>query len=341
MATSSARTVAVLGAGAWGTVFAQILADAGNEVRIWARRPELAAQINEGENLRYVPGTTLHGIKASSDLQWVCEGAGMVVVSIPSNGVRTLLQQVRDFLPLNATVISLVKGLEAGTLQTMTEVIAQAGKIHPSRIVAVSGPNLSGEIAHHEPTGAAVAGEDSWRAGLVASRIHTHYFRPYVAEDIVGVEIGGVVKNVIAMAVGAADGLGLGVNSRSFLITRGLAEMVRLGVAMGAKPETFLGLAGLGDLVATCSSSSSRNFSFGYRLGKGMSVAEALEASAGTVEGARSCPVVRDLAHKHGVSMPINSAAYRVISGKQSLEEALVSLSAGPRVTDGPSARMV
>ena len=184
----------------------------------------------------------------------------MVVVSIPSNGVRALMEQIRGFLTLNATIISLVKGLEAGSLQTMTEVIATAGAIHPSRIVAISGPNLSVEIARHEPTGAAVAGQDSWRAGLVASRIHTHYFRPYVAEDIVGVEIGGVVKNIIAMAVGAAEGLGLGVNSRSFLITRGLAEMVRLGVAMGAKSETFLGLAGLGDLVATCSSSSSRNF---------------------------------------------------------------------------------
>ncbi len=341
MAASSVRKVAVLGAGAWGTVFAQILADAGNQVRIWARRAELAEQINAGENPRYVPGIKLHGISAASDLEWVCQGAGMVVVSIPSNGVRALLEQVRDFIPLNATVISLVKGLEAGTLQMMTEVISEAGGIHPSRIVAVSGPNLSGEIARHEPTGAAVAGQDSWRAGLVASRIHTHYFRPYVAEDVVGVEIGGVVKNIIAMAVGAADGLGLGVNSRSFLITRGLAEMVRLGVAMGGKSDTFLGLAGLGDLVATCSSSSSRNFAFGYRLGQGMDISQALQASEGTVEGARSCPVVRDLAHKKGVSMPINSAAYRVISGKQTLEEALVSLSTGPRVTDGPSARMV
>lgn len=339
--SSSGRKVAVLGAGAWGTVFAQILVDAGNEVRIWARRAELAEQINRGENPRYVPDIKLQGISASNDLQWVCEGATMVVVSIPSNGVRALMEQIRGFLTLNATIISLVKGLEAGSLQTMTEVIATAGAIHPSRIVAISGPNLSAEIARHEPTGAAVAGQDSWRAGLVASRIHTHYFRPYVAEDIVGVEIGGVVKNIIAMAVGAAEGLGLGVNSRSFLITRGLAEMVRLGVAMGAKSETFLGLAGLGDLVATCSSSSSRNFSFGYRLGQGMSIDEALKVSAGTVEGARSCPVVRELAHRKGVSMPITSAAYRVISGKQTLEEALISLSSGPRVTDGPRARLV
>lgn len=334
--------IAVIGAGAWGTVFSQILADAtGNEVHLWARRTEVTQAINHGCNTFYVPELSLHQIKADTDLAAVIDQAQIIVIAIPSNTVRQVLAPIRSLIRLDATLVSLVKGLEAGSLQFMTEVISQVTGVNESRIIAVSGPNLSKEIAQKEPTGAVVAGSDLQRCKRLATLIQTHYFQPFLASDVIGVEVGGVVKNIVAMAVGAAAGMGLGINSRSFIINRGLAEMARLGVALGAEAETFLGLSGLGDLVATCSSEQSRNFSFGYRVGQGLTVEEALAASTGTVEGARSCPVVVELAQKLGVKMPIANAANLVINGEATLAEVQVQLEGGPIVTDGHQARRV
>lgn len=334
-------TAAVLGAGAWGTVFAQVLADAGNRVFLWARRPEQVESINRGENPQYVPGVGLNGIEATGDAPAALADSSLVVVAVPSFAVRQVLTEFRDHIRPDATVVSLVKGVEPGSLLFMSDVIADATEVAPDRIVAVSGPNLSAEIARHEPTGTVVAGIDLERAGLVASRIHTDYFRPYVSGDIIGAEIGGVVKNVIAMVVGAAVGLEKGINTRSSLITRGLNEMARLGVALGGEAETFLGLAGLGDLVATCSTPLSRNFAFGQRIGRGMAIEEALAESAGVVEGARSCPLILQIADSRGVDMPITGCAGKVLSGQMSPDEVAAWLLRRPRSTDGVDPRQV
>ncbi|MBD3688895.1 NAD(P)-dependent glycerol-3-phosphate dehydrogenase [Nanchangia anserum] len=337
----SARRVCVLGGGAWGSVFALICRDAGNDVTVWARRAEQVDEINAGTNRAYVGDVRLDGIRATTSLEDAVSGADLVAVAVPSGSVRECAAAFAPYLRMDASVLSLVKGVEAGTLSFMTDVLVDALGCSPQRVLAVSGPNLSAEIARHQPTGTVVAGSDAERAGYVASRIHTAYFRPYVGSDIIGAEVGGVVKNIVAMAVGACTGMKLGVNTRSFIINRGLTEMARLGVALGARSETFLGLAGLGDLVATCSSELSRNFSFGYRLGQGMNVSEALEASAGTVEGATSCPHVLALAGRLGVDMPIAQATQDVLDGHVDVETAALRVFRSPRVTDGVDARAV
>lgn len=333
--------VCVLGGGAWGSVFALICRDAGNTVTLWARRADQVAEINRGTNRAYIGEVSMAGIRATTDLAEATAGAAIVAVAVPSPAVRGLAEQVAPLLRPDATVVSLVKGVEAGTLLFMTDVLVEALACSPQRVLALSGPNLSGEIAARQPTGTVVAGLDPERAGFVASRIHTGYFRPYVGSDIVGAEVGGVVKNIVAMAVGACSGMDLGVNTRSFIITRGLTEMARLGVALGASADTFLGQSGLGDLVATCSSELSRNFSFGYRLGQGMSVAEAMAASSGTVEGARSCPHVLALADRLGVDMPITRAAQEVLDGSRDIEAAALGVFRTPRATDGVDERAV
>ncbi|MDO4612756.1 MAG: NAD(P)H-dependent glycerol-3-phosphate dehydrogenase [Actinomycetaceae bacterium] len=333
--------VAVVGGGAWGSVFAVVARDAGNDVTVWVRRDEQAREINAGANERYCPGLDMSAVTATTSLPQALAHAAIVVVAVPSNAVRETMNEAAGHVRADATIVSLVKGVEASTLMLMTDVIAEATNVDPGRVVACSGPNLSAEIARRKPTGTLVAGKDAERAAWVAARIHTGYFRPYVATDVVGVEVGGVVKNIVAMAVGASAGMDLGVNARAYIINRGLMEMARLGIALGANAETFLGLAGLGDLVATSSSPLSRNYSFGYRLGQGMSVTEALAASAGTVEGARSCPHVLALAARHGVAMPISEAAQAVIDGRMGIEEAALGVFRAPRVTDGVEARMV
>lgn len=336
-----APRIAVLGAGAWGSVFALICRDAGNAVTMWARRRDQVDEIAHGTNRAYIGDHSLEGIRATTSLREALDGASLVAVAVPSPAVRATAEAAAPYVRPDASVLSLVKGIEDGTLAFMTDVLVEALGCSPQRVLAVSGPNLSAEIANHQPTGTVVAGLDPERAGFVASRIHTGYFRPYVGSDIVGAEVGGVVKNVVAMAVGACSGMELGVNTRSFIINRGLTEMARLGVALGARSETFLGLSGLGDLVATCSSELSRNFSFGYRLGRGMSVEEALAASSGTVEGARSCPNVLALARRCGVEMPITEAAKAVLEGHVDIETAALRVFRSPRVTDGVDARAV
>ncbi|RZT87940.1 glycerol 3-phosphate dehydrogenase (NAD(P)+) [Pseudonocardia sediminis] len=307
--------IAVLGAGSWGTAFAKVLADAGRHVTLWARREEVAQAINaRHRNPDYLSGIELpHTLTATSDPRAALEGADAVVFAVPSQSLRENLERWRDLLPPGVTLVSLAKGVELGSLRRMSEVIAEVARVPADHVAVVSGPNLAGEIAHEEPTATVIACADHGRAVALQTASATGYFRSYTNTDVIGAELGGAGKNVIALAVGIAAGMGLGDNSRASLITRGLAEMSRLGVALGASPLTLAGLAGLGDLVATCSSPLSRNRTFGEHLGQGASLAEAEKANNGQVaEGVKSCVSICELAGRHGVELPIVDAVRRV-----------------------------
>ena len=306
---------AVLGSGNWGTAFAKVLADAGNEVTLWARRPELAEVIERTHtNPDYLPGIALpQQVSATHDAAAALAGAELVAIALPAQTLRENLVGWVPLLPPAATLVSLMKGVELGTAKRMSEVIAEVTGAAPERIAVLSGPNLALEIAREQPTATVVACTDLDRAAVIQRALTAPYFRPYTNADVVGCELGGAVKNVIALAVGIAHGMGYGDNTAASLITRGLAETSRLGIALGADPLTFAGLAGLGDLVATCSSPLSRNRAFGARLGQGESVQQAQEATHGQVaEGAKSCRSVLELAQRHGVDVPITQAVEAV-----------------------------
>ena len=283
--------VAVFGTGSWGTAYAAVLADAGSQVRMWGRRAELVDQINSSHvNGDYLPDLLLpEAISATTDPEEAVYDVDVVVLAIPSQTLRVNLAQWADFLPRHAAVVSLMKGVELGTTMRMSEVIAEVGGVGPERIVVVSGPNLAKEIAAKQPAASVVACVDEAMAERVALACAAPYFRPYTNTDVVGTELGGAVKNVIALAVGMAEGMGMGDNTKSTIITRGLAETLRLGVALGADPATFSGLAGVGDLIATCMSPLSRNYTFGVNLGRGMTVQEVVAGSRQTAEGVKSC----------------------------------------------------
>lgn len=299
-------TAAVFGTGSWGTTYAAVLADGGTSVRMWGRRPEAVEQINRGCNEDYLPGIPLpSGITATTDPAQACAGADIVVLAVPSQTLRQNLGQWAHTLPPEAAVVSLMKGVELRTSKRMSEVIAEVGGVEPRRIVVVSGPNLAREIALRQPAASVVACTDRAMAERVAAASAAPYFRPYTNTDVVGTELGGAVKNVVALAVGMAEGMGMGDNSKASIITRGLAETTRLGVALGGDPATFAGLAGVGDLIATCMSPLSRNRTFGVNLGRGMSVAEVVAVTRQTAEGVKSCESVLALAHAHGVDVPI------------------------------------
>ncbi|OLR91593.1 glycerol-3-phosphate dehydrogenase [Actinokineospora bangkokensis] len=307
--------IAVLGAGSWGTAFAKVMADAGQRVVLWARRGDLAEAIaGDRENADYLPGVRLPAtLTSTSDPRRALEGAGTVVLGIPSQTVRHNLTSWRSLIDPGATLVSLAKGVELGTLKRMSEVIADVTGAGADRIAVVSGPNLAKEIGAEQPTATVIACADHERAVALQRACTTGYFRPYTITDVVGCELGGACKNVIALSCGMADGLGFGANTLATLITRGLAETSRLGAALGADPLTFAGLAGLGDLVATCSSPLSRNRTFGARLGRGETMAQAQAAAAGQVaEGVKSCSSIRELALRHGVEMPITEVVHRV-----------------------------
>jgi glycerol-3-phosphate dehydrogenase (NAD(P)+) len=298
---------AVLGAGSWGTAFAKVLADAGTEVVLWARRPELADAVNSShENADYLPGIALPpAVRATSDARAAVEGADFVVLAVPSQSLRDNLAEVADALPPDSVLVSLMKGVELGSTKRMSEVICEVADVPLSRVAVVSGPNLAKEIASGQPAATVVACTDVAAAERLQAASLTPYFRPYTTADVVGCELGGAVKNVIALAVGMAEGMGFGDNTKASLITRGLAETARLGAALGADPQTFSGLAGLGDLVATCSSPLSRNRTFGEKLGRGQTLQEILAQKQQTAEGVKSCQSILALARKHDVDMPI------------------------------------
>jgi glycerol-3-phosphate dehydrogenase (NAD(P)+) len=306
---------AVLGAGTWGTTFAKVLCDAGNGVTLWARRPELAEQIDRSHvNPDYLPGIELPAqLRATHDAPAALDGAELVAIVLPSQTLRDNLAAWASVLPAEATLVSLMKGVELGTTRRMSEVIGEVAGVAAERIAVVTGPNLALEVAREQPTATVVACTDADRAVTVQAACSAPYLRPYTNSDVIGCELGGAVKNVIALACGIAQGMGFGDNTVASIVTRGLAETARLGVALGADPMTFAGLAGLGDLVATCSSPLSRNRGYGERLGRGESLQQAHDAAHGQVaEGVMSCRSVLELAQHHGVEVPITQAVEAV-----------------------------
>jgi glycerol-3-phosphate dehydrogenase (NAD(P)+) len=324
-----------MGAGMWGTTFAQVLCDAGTPVRLWGRRPGLVATINaRHENPDYLPGITLPAeLTASAEADWVLDQADLVVLAVPAQTLRHHLTAWRDLLPAGAAFVSLMKGIEFGTHERMSQVIADVTRAGPDRIAVISGPNLAREIAERQHAATVVACTDDTLAKRLQQDCHTPYFRPYTNPDVIGCELGGAVKNVIALGIGIAVGMGSGDNTRATLITRGLAEITRLGAALGADQHTFAGLAGLGDLVATCSSPLSRNRTFGEMLGRGMAVADVTAVSTQVAEGAKSAGPILELARSHAVEMPITEVVVGVMHGQIALDQAamlLTSRSAKP-----------
>jgi glycerol-3-phosphate dehydrogenase (NAD(P)+) len=319
--TPAVQRIAVMGAGSWGTTFAKVLADAGRDVVLWARRAEVADAVRcRHGNPDYLPGVTLPAsLQATVHAAEALDGVDTVVFAVPSQKLRENLGDWHPSIPPEATLISLAKGVELSSLKRMSEVVIDVTAVTPDQVVVVSGPNLAREIAAEQPTASVVACTDHDRAVAVQRACGTRYFRPYTNTDVIGCELGGACKNVIALACGVAAGLGYGDNTLATLITRGLAEMGRLGAALGADPMTFAGLAGLGDLVATCASPLSRNRSFGYRLGLGDTLEQAQRSAHGQVaEGVKSCLSVRGLAARCGVEVPITDGVSRVCYDGQS-----------------------
>ncbi|MEU9604547.1 NAD(P)H-dependent glycerol-3-phosphate dehydrogenase [Streptomyces sp. NPDC048057] len=306
---------AVFGTGSWGTAYGMVLADAGCRVTLWGRRAELAEAVNTTRtNPDYLPGIELPaGLRATTDPAEALDGADFTVLAVPSQTLRGNLASWAPLLPADTVLVSLMKGVELGTAKRMSEVVEEVAQVPADRVAVVTGPNLAREIAQRRPAAAVVACRDEQVAQRLQAACHTQYFRPYTNTDVIGCELGGAVKNVIGLAVGIADGMGLGDNAKGSLITRGLAETTRLGLAMGADPLTFSGLAGLGDLVATCSSPLSRNHTFGMNLGKGMTLQETIAVTKQTAEGVKSCESVLDLARRHGVDMPITETVVDIV----------------------------
>ncbi|GAA3035030.1 NAD(P)H-dependent glycerol-3-phosphate dehydrogenase [Gordonia defluvii] len=319
----------VMGAGSWGTTVAKVLVDAGTPTRIWARRPALAEAINTAhENPDYLAGIILPAaLHAVSDVAEALDGADVVVLGVPSQSLRANLEAWKPHLTDDMTFVSLAKGVETSTVMRMSEVIADVTGAPPERIAVLSGPNLAKEVAVGQPAATVIGCADERRAVDLQEAFSTNYFRPYTNTDVIGCELGGAVKNVIALACGMAAGVGLGQNTLATIITRGLAETIRLGVAAGADAQTLAGLAGVGDLVATCASPLSRNRTFGFALGEGKTLEEAQAATNGQVaEGVKSCSSVRALAEQYGVDVPLTDAVHQVCHDGLSVPEAIAML---------------
>jgi glycerol-3-phosphate dehydrogenase (NAD(P)+) len=318
----------VLGAGAWGTTFAQVLCDAGTPVLLWCRRSELAEVINASHaSPDYLPGVSLPlMLRATADPAEALAEAELVVLAVPAQTLRQNLTRWQYLIRPGALLVSLMKGIELDTGDRMSQVIAEITGAGPGRIAVVSGPNLAPEIAARQYSATVVACADENVADQLQKACHTGYFRPYTNPDVVGCELGGAVKNVIALAVGIAVGMGLGDNTKAMLITRGLAEIARLGAAFGADSHTFAGLAGLGDLVATCGSPMSRNRTFGEKLGRGIPLAEVLASTNRVAEGVQSAKSVLQLARERDVEMPITEVIFGVLHEGLDIGQAVLLL---------------
>ena len=317
--------VAVVGAGSWGTTLAGIAARSAPTV-LWARRPSLAEALErDHENLDYLPGVSLpETLRATASLEEAVTGCGLVVMAVPSHGFRAVLGQLVPFLSPGTPVLSLAKGLEQGTHLRMTEVIAEVAPGCPRGVL--SGPNLAREIVVGQPAATVVAMTDGAVAASVQDLLRTETFRVYTNPDVVGCEMAGATKNVLAIAAGILQGLGLGDSSLAAMITRGLAELGRLGVALGAEPITIAGLAGVGDLIATCTSSLSRNRMVGEQLGRGRPLAEILAEMRMVAEGVKTARPLLELAGAHGVEMPIGEQVAAVLEGTQTPADAIRAL---------------
>lgn len=332
MTQHDAVRAAVFSAGSWGTAVAKIMADASTDVVLHARRSEVADAINvTHRNPGYFPDVELPTtVAATTSPAAALDGADLLVLSIPAQALREGLAAWAPYIGADTLIVSLMKGIERNTGRRASEVITEVTGIPAERVAVLSGPNLARELMAGQPAAATVACPDAAAALRVQQACHTNYFRPYTSTDVIGCELGGAVKNVIALAVGIASGMGLGDNAAAMLITRGLAETTRLAVAMGAHPATLAGLAGLGDLIATCTSPLSRNRTFGTNLGKGLSVEEATAATRQTTEGVKSAAAILALAHAHGVEMPITDAITALLSGTVTLDQATAALMQRP-----------
>ncbi|WP_297081104.1 NAD(P)H-dependent glycerol-3-phosphate dehydrogenase [uncultured Demequina sp.] len=324
---------AILGAGAWGTTFAAVLADAGTEALLWGRDADVVDQINgERRNDRFLAGMDLpEGIRATTDAREALEGADVVAVALPAQKVRGIIGDLEDAVPSNAVVASLMKGIEVGTHQRMSTVLRDVWDLPEDRVLVVSGPNLAREIAVKQPTATVVAGTNTDAAEMLAAATASSYFRPYTNPDVAGVELCGAFKNVVAVGVGVTDGLGFGHNTTATVITRGLTEITRLGVAIGAHPDTFSGLAGMGDLIATCASPLSRNHTLGKHLGTGATLPEAIERTGGTAEGVQTSLSIQELAREHGVDVPICDAVVDMLHHGEPIGDVVRRLLSRPR----------
>jgi glycerol-3-phosphate dehydrogenase (NAD(P)+) len=323
------ETVAILGGGAWGTALAQVAAAAGRRVIVWAREPEVVQAINEsGENTLFLPGIKLHPtIRATGGLT-AAAGADLILAVSPAQYMRAVLRALRPGLKPATPLVLCAKGVERGTLALMTDVAAE--ELPGTSPAVLSGPGFAKDVARGLPTATTIASPDQTVAQRIVATLGLPTFRPYVADDLVGAEIGGAVKNVIAIACGVAQGRQLGDGARAALITRGFAELTRLGLAMGAKAETLSGLCGLGDLVLTCASLTSRNTSLGAALGEGRKLADILAERRSVAEGLESAPAVVALAARHKVDMPICAAVEAIVAERISIDEAIAQLLSRP-----------
>ena len=315
--------IVVMGAGSWGTTIAKVIADGGSEVLLYSRRPELADEINQvHRNGDYLPGIDLPAnLRATSDAKTALAEAKQIYIAVPSQSLRESLEAWKPLIPEDATLVSLIKGLEQGSGLRMSEVMHQATGLPLEQIAVVSGPNLALEIAKGEPAAAVCACLDSDRSAQVARVCSADYFTVFTNQDLIGTELGGVLKNLIAVAIGIVNGLGYGQNTKASIMTRGLAEITDFAVAHGARRRTMFGLAGLGDLIATSESSLSRNFRAGEMLGKGYSKHEVTKRLKQTAEGLSSVEPVLNLAREHGIDMPIVQQVADVLEGRMPARE--------------------
>jgi glycerol-3-phosphate dehydrogenase (NAD(P)+) len=307
--------IGVIGAGSWGTAFAAVTSDKGLDTVLWARRPELAQAIaSRQENPDYLPGIVLPPtLAATHDLEEVVATASAVVMAVPSHAFREIFRDVRTHLGSDVLVVSLSKGIEQGSMLRMSQVMEEEGSLGPSRVAVLSGPNLAREVAQRQPSATVVACADLDRARMLQNLFMAPHFRVYTNPDVVGCELGGAMKNVIAIAAGIAAGMGFGDNAKASLITRGLAEIARLGAKMGGNPLTFAGLAGMGDLIATCYSPLSRNRTVGEQLGKGRTLAEVTAEMRMVAEGVKTARPLCELAAGLGVEVPISEHVAKVL----------------------------
>ncbi len=317
---------AVIGAGAWGTALASLLADNGHDTTIWCLEPDVAESImHSSANPRFLSGATLNKtLRATTDKATALEGARVVLLAAPSHVLREVVSHARAWAEPGATAVVATKGIERHTCALMTEVVEQ--ELHGHAVVALSGPSFAAEVANRMPTAVVAASAYAEAATLVQQTFSAPHLRVYSSDDVIGVELGGALKNVMAVAAGMSDGLGLGLNTRAALITRGLAEIMRLGLAMGAHPQTFAGLAGLGDLVLTCTGMLSRNRQVGLEIGKGATLPEVLAGRETVAEGVVTAESALELATQRGVEMPIVEAVHRVLFEHQPARTALVEL---------------
>ncbi len=327
--------IAVIGAGSWGTTFAKVLADAGNDITLWARRDDIAEEINETHrNGDYLPGINLpHNLSATSNVAEALAGAELVFLAVPSQSLRGNLTEWGVHLPKDAILVSLMKGVERETGLRMSEVIAEATGFPSGQIAVVSGPNLATEIAAQQPAASVAASSNRDTAIRVAEVSSNDYFTTFTNNDVIGTEFGGILKNLIAVAIGIVNGVGYGENTKASIMTRGLAEISRFAVAYGAQPNTMIGLAGLGDLIATSESPLSRNHKAGEMLGRGYSIREVIKRMSQTAEGLASVKPILALAAEKNIAMPIVEQVNAVLEGRMDPRDIAPHLT---HETDGP-----